>query len=149
MSLFQQVNEQIKEAMKAKNEARLRALRSIKSAFLILATETGAGEPNDEACLKAIQKLAKQRKDSIAVFEQQNRNDLASKEQEELSVLEEYLPKPLSEEELTNILTSLIQQSGASGMKDLGKVMPLAVKEVAGRADGAVVATILKNLLNN
>jgi len=149
MSLVNNINDQIKEAMKARNESRLRALRAIKSAFLIAGTESGNKDISDEIAMKAIQKLAKQRKDSIEVFTQQNRNDLADKEKEELSVLEEFLPKPLTEAEILEVLKQVIAETGASSMKDLGKVMPVAVGKMAGKADGSLVATLLKQLLNS
>lgn len=149
MSLVNTINDQIKEAMKARNESRLRALRAIKSAFLIAGTESGNKDISDEIATKAIQKLAKQRKDSIEVFSQQNRNDLADKEKEELSVLEEFLPKPLTEAEILEVLKQVIADTGASSMKDLGKVMPVAVAKMAGKADGSLVASLLKQLLNS
>jgi len=149
MSLVNNINDQIKEAMKARNESRLRALRAMKSAFLIAGTESGNKDISDEIAMKAIQKLAKQRKDSIEVFTQQNRNDLADKEKEELSVLEEFLPKPLTEAEIIAVLKQVIAETGASSMKDLGKVMPVAVGKMAGKADGSLVATLLKQLLNS
>jgi uncharacterized protein YqeY len=149
MSLVEQINNEIKEAMKARNEDRLRALRSIKSAFLLAGTESGNKDISDEIAIKAIQKLAKQRKDSITVFTEQNRLDLSQKEEAELRVLESFLPPALSEDEIISILTQVISDAGASGMKDLGKVMPLAIAKMAGRADGALVAAKLKQLLNN
>jgi uncharacterized protein YqeY len=148
MSLVNNINDQIKEAMKARQDDRLRALRSIKSAFLIAGTESGDKEISDEVAIKAIQKLAKQRRDSIAIFVEQNRQDLADKEQSELLVLEEFLPKQLSESEIEPILQKIIQQVQAQGLKDLGKVMPIAIKEMAGKADGALVSSILKRLLS-
>lgn len=148
MSLVENINKQIIDAMKAREEARLRALRAIKSAFLIAGTETGNKDIPDDIALKAIQKLAKQRKDSIEVFTQQNRQDLVEKESEELKVLEEFLPTPLTEEEVLTILKNLLSETGASGMKDLGKIMPLAVSSMAGKADGSQIATLLKQLLS-
>jgi uncharacterized protein len=149
MSLVNLINEQLKEAMKQKDEARLRALRSVKSAFLIAGTETGNKDISDEIALKAIQKLAKQRRDSIVIFEQQNRQDLVSKEKEELNILEEFLPTQLSEEEILKILKEILAESGATGMKDMGKVMPVVMQKMAGKADGGLVAKLLKQLLSN
>lgn len=149
MSLVEQINNEIKEAMKARNEDRLRALRSIKSAFLLVGTESGNKEISDDLAIKAIQKLAKQRKDSITVFKEQKRFDLSEKEESELQVLESFLPPSLSEEEVIIILKSVIAEAGALSMKDLGKVMPLAIAKMAGRADGAMVASLLKKLLSN
>jgi uncharacterized protein len=149
MSLVNLINEQLKEAMKQKDEARLRALRSVKSAFLIAGTETGNKDISDEIALKAIQKLAKQRRDSIEIFEQQNRQDLVSKEKEELNILEEFLPAQLSEEEILKILKEILAESGATGMKDMGRVMPLVMQKMAGKAEGGLVAKLLKQLLSN
>jgi uncharacterized protein YqeY len=148
MSLVEQVNEGIKEAMKARNEGRLRALRNIKSAFLLLATAEGGGEVTDEACIKALQKMAKQRKDSIDIFRQQNRNDLADKEQEELDVIDTFLPAQMSEAEVENKVREIIASSGAQGMKDLGKVMPVAMKTLGGQADGKLISELVKKLLS-
>ena len=149
MSLVNLINEQLKEAMKQKDEARLRALRSVKSAFLIAGTETGNKDIADEIALKAIQKLAKQRRDSIEIFEQQNRQDLVAKEKEELNILEAFLPAQLSEEEILKALKDIVAESGASGMKDMGKVMPIVMQKMAGKADGGLVAKLLKELLSN
>lgn len=149
MSLVNTVNEGIKDAMKARNESRLRALRNIKSAFLLLATAEGNAEVTDEACIKALQKMAKQRKDSISIFEEQGRTDLAEKEKEELIVIEEFLPAAMGEAEVEAKVKSIIDALGASGMKDLGKVIPAAMKELGGRADGKLISEIVKRLLAN
>lgn len=148
MSLTETINNDIKEAMKAKDQAALRGLRSIKSALLLLATEKGAGEVNEDAELKALQKLAKQRKDSIEIYEQQNREDLAADEREELAIIEKFLPKQLGEAEVKAILEKIIAETGASSPADTGKVMPLAMKEMAGKADGKMISTVLRNLLS-
>lgn len=147
MSLVDQVNEGIKEAMKARNEGRLRALRSIKSAFLLLASAEGGAEVTDEACIKAIQKLAKQRKDSIDIFEQQNRADLADREKEELAVIEEFLPAQMGEAEVEAKIKEIIAQVGATGAKDMGKVIPVAMKTLGGQAEGKLISEIVKRLL--
>lgn len=146
MSLTETVNTGIKDAMKARDEVRLRALRNIKSAFLLLAT-SGTGKVTDDDCIKALQKMAKQRKDSIAIFREQQRNDLADKEQEELDIIEEFLPAQMSEAEVESIVNTIIQNSGAQGMKDMGKVMPLAMKELSGKADGKLISEMVKKLL--
>lgn len=147
MSLVETVNNGIKEAMKAREEVKLRALRNIKSAFLLLATAEGGAEVTDEACMKALQKMAKQRKDSIDIFRDQGRNDLADKEQEELSIIETFLPAQMGAEEIEAKVRALIAEMGASGMKDLGKVMPAAIKALAGQADGKIVSETVKKLL--
>jgi uncharacterized protein YqeY len=148
MSLVKQINDQIMEAMKQKNEVKLRALRSIKSAFLLAGTETGNKEISDEIAVKAIQKLAKQRRDSIEIFSQQNRNDLVEKETAELNILEAFLPEQMTEEEILKVLKEIIAQTGATGMKDMGKVMPVVLQKLAGKADGSQVASLLKQLLS-
>jgi uncharacterized protein len=147
MSLVQTVNVGIKDAMKARDEARLRALRNIKSAFLLLATAEGGNEVTDEACIKALQKMAKQRKDSIDIFRQQGRDDLADKEQEELNVIDAFLPAQMTEAEIETRVKAIIESSGAQGMKDLGKVMPVAMKEMGGQADGKLISEAVKRLL--
>ncbi|MBX2984810.1 MAG: GatB/YqeY domain-containing protein [Bacteroidia bacterium] len=147
MSISENINKQVIDAMKARNEDRLRALRGIKAAFLLAATESGNREVTDEVAVKTIQKLAKQRKDSIEIFSQQNRQDLVEKESAELKVLEEFLPKPLSDEEIIQILKNIITETGAMGMKDLGKIMPLAMNKTAGKADGSKISNLLKQLL--
>ncbi len=148
MSLIQQVNEDLKQAMKNREEAKLRALRNIKSAFLLLQTAEGNSEVTDEACIKALQKMAKQRKDSIEIFENQGRTDLSSKEKEELSFIEAYLPEMLSEEAVKAKIQSIIAQLGANGASDMGKVMPVAMKELSGKADGKMISALVKALLS-
>jgi len=148
MSLQQRIQEDLKTAMKAKDQATLRTLRAIKSAFLLASTEKGAGEITEEKETQILQKLAKQRKDSLTMFEEQNREDLASKEREEIEVIERYLPEQLSEEEVKNAIQKIITDTGASGMKDMGKVMGMAGKQFAGKADNKVVANLVKQLLN-
>lgn len=147
MSLIERVNEDLKQAMKQREEAKLRALRNIKSAFLLLQTAEGAAEVTDEMCVKALQKLAKQRKDSIEIFEKEGRNDLASKEKEELGFIEVYLPAMMSEAEVKAAISAIIAETGASGAKDMGKVMPVAMKNLGGKADGKVISALVKELL--
>jgi uncharacterized protein YqeY len=149
MSLQASIDQDIKVAMLAKNEAGLRGLRAIKSALLVAKTEKGASQLLDEATeLKVLQKLVKQRKESAAIYQEQNRPDLYQIEAEEIAVIEAYLPKALAEEEVTAIIRSIIAQSGASGMQDMGKVMGLATKELAGQADGKLISELVKQLLN-
>ncbi len=150
MSLEITINGEIKTAMLAKQEARLRALRAIKSAILLAKTADGKnGELTTEDEMKLLQKLAKQRKDSLEVFVQQQREDLAQKEREELEVIEAYLPKAMSEDELRSKLTALIAEVGASGPGDMGKVMGQATKQFAGQADGKVISAMVKELLTS
>lgn len=149
MGLQQQINSDIIVAMKAKEEAALRALRAIKAALLLAATADGAkGDVDDEQATKILLKLAKQRKESMDVFIQNNRQELAKTEQEELAIIERYLPKQLDETEIKAELSVLIKQAGAATAADFGKVMPLAMKHFAGRADGKMVSAYLKELLN-
>ncbi len=145
MNLAEQINEGIKEAMKARNEVRLRALRNIKSTFLLL--DTAGGSVTDEDRVKALQKMAKQRKDSIEIFEKEGRNDLATKEKEELEIIETFLPAQLSEADIEANIRNIIAETSAAGMKDLGKVMPAAMKSMAGQADGKIISELVKKLL--
>jgi uncharacterized protein len=146
MNLAEQINEGIKTAMKARDEVRLRALRNIKSAFLLL--DTAGGTVSDEDRIKALQKMAKQRKDSIDIFEKEGRHDLADKEKEELEIIETFLPAQLGESEIEANIRAIMAETGAEGMKDLGKVMPLAMKAMAGKADGKLISEKVKALLN-
>jgi uncharacterized protein YqeY len=146
MNLAEQINEGIKEAMKARDEVRLRALRNIKSAFLLL--DTAGGTVSDDDRVKALQKMAKQRKDSIEIFEKEGRQDLADKEKEELEIIETFLPAQLGEAEIEANIRAIMAETGAEGMKDLGKVMPLAMKAMAGKADGKLISEKVKALLN-
>ena len=149
MSLKQQIEDDIKQAMRAKEQDRLRALRSIKSMILLAETEKGASDQlSDEAELKLLTKAAKQRKESIEVFEQQGRDDLASKEQAELDVINRYLPQPLSEEELRATIEKIIQDTGADGMQDMGKVMGRATSQLAGKADGKAISGVVRQMLS-
>jgi len=135
--------------MKAKEEGKLRALRAIKSALLLAKTAEGAGEELTEAEeLKILTKMAKQRRDSLEIFEKENRPELAAKEKEELDVISTYLPAQMSEDDLRKFLSELVTKSGASSMKDMGKVMGMASKELAGKADGKAISNIVKELLS-
>ena len=148
MNLEQKVMAEMKEAMKSKNEALLRGLRSIKAEIIKAKTEPGAGGEIDEATeLKFLQKMMKQRKDSLDIFEQQGRQDLAQKEKEEMEVISRFLPKQLSEEEIREALTRIIAETGASSAADLGKVMGIASKQLAGKADGKTISNLVKQLL--
>ena len=148
MSLELNINAAIKTAMLAKNEPELRALRAIKAAVLLARTAEGGGGDLTEADeTKLLQKLAKQRKDSLDIFRQQNREDLAKKEEEELEVIERYLPKQMDEAELRAAITAIIAETGASSPADMGKVMGVATKQLAGKADGKAIAGLVKELL--
>ncbi len=140
---------ELKTAMLAKDEAALRSLRAVKAAILLAKTsEGGSGELKEEDEVKLLQKLVKQRKDSLEIFQQQGRNDLAQKEQEEISVIEKFLPKQLSANELKEIISKIIADTGASSLADMGKVMGAATKQLSGKADGKAISAIVKELLS-
>lgn len=148
MSLELNINAAIKTAMLAKAEADLRALRAIKAAILHAKTAEGfSGELSEADETKLLQKLAKQRKDSLDIYRQQNREDLAVKEEEELVVIEKYLPKQMDEAELKAAIQAIITETGASSPADMGKVMGLATKQLAGKADGKAISGLVKELL--
>ena len=148
MSLEDKINNDIKEAMKAKDQARLRGVRAIKSAILLLKTD-GSGNAIDESAeIKLLQKLIKQRQDSYDIYVKQNRQDLATTEKEEIDVIMQYLPQQMSAEELEAKIKAMIAEMGASGMKDMGKVMGTASKAFEGKADGKTISGIVKNLLS-
>lgn len=139
---------EMKEAMKAKNEAQLRGLRAIKAEIIKAKTEPGAGgEVSAEGELKLLQKMVKQRRDSLEIYTQQDRADLAQKEQEEIAVIEKFLPAQLSDEDLKRELQAIIAETGASSPADMGKVMGAATKKLAGRADGKAISAAVKELL--
>ena len=147
MTLEQRILPDLKAAMKAKDQASLRGIRTIKAEILLFKTD-GSGKELDEAGeIKLLQKLVKQRKDSLAIYEEQNREDLAATEREEIEVISRYLPKELSESELEALVQEVITQTGASSMKDMGKVMGMANKKAAGRADGKAISAVVKKLL--
>ena len=149
MSLETTINENLKQAMLAKDEKGLRALRAIKAAILLAKTAEGGGaEMSEDAEIKLLQKLVKQRKDSIEIFEKQNRADLAIKEKEEVEVIEQYLPKQLDEAELRTIIAGIIKETGVTTLSGLGQVMGIASKQLAGKADGKTISTIVKELLS-
>ena len=150
MSLQSQVMTELKAAMKAKDSVALESLRAIKSAILLAQTETGGGgELSEEAEIKLLQKLVKQRKDSAALYNDQGRADLAEPELAQAAVIEKFLPEQLSEEEITAVVKATIEKVGASGMQDMGKVMGMASKELAGKADGKTISGIVKTLLSS
>ena len=142
------INQLIKEAMLAKDSVRLSSLRAIKSAFLVAQTEKGAGDLDDAAKQKIIQKQVKQRKDAAAIYLEQNRQDLADDEMAPVAILEEFLPEQLSEDKIREVVTAVIAQVGASSMADMGKVMGSANQKLAGKADGKLIAQIVKSLLS-
>jgi hypothetical protein len=149
MSLKTKVDGEIKEAMKAKDQDALRALRGIKSMILLAETAEGQnGELSTDAEMKLLMKAAKQRKESADMYIANNRKDLAEVEQKELTIIEKFLPKQLSESEITEKLKTIIATLGAKGPQDMGKVMGVATKELAGLADGKVVSTLVKSLLS-
>ncbi|MBO4658968.1 MAG: GatB/YqeY domain-containing protein [Prevotella sp.] len=149
MTLFDQISEDIKAAMKARDRVRLDTLRNIKKVFLEAKTAPGANDTLDDAdALKIIQKLAKQGRESAATFAQQNRQDLADSELAQVAVIESYLPKQLDEAEIEAVVREIIATTGASGMKDMGKVMGIASKQMAGKADGRAISGIVRRLLS-
>jgi uncharacterized protein len=149
MSLKTTVEQGIKEAMLSKDKDRLRALRAIKSLILLAETEKGAKEElSEDSEMKLLTKAAKQRRDSITIFETQGRNDLSATEKSELEVIEEFLPKQLSEDEVENEVRAIIKSVGASGPQDIGKVMGAATKMLAGKADGKIISILAKKLLS-
>lgn len=149
MSLEQKIMADLKTAMLAKDEAGLRSLRAIKAAIIIAKTAEGAkGEINEEDEVKLLQKLVKSRKDSLEIFQQQNRPELAKKEEEEIAVIEKFLPKQLSANEIKTQLTQIITETGASSPADMGRVMGIATKQLAGKADGKTISALVKELLS-
>lgn len=149
MSLQKQIMEELKTAMKSKDILALQALRAVKSAFLLAKTETGAGDDlTEDQEMKIIQKQVKQRKDSAAIFIDQGRQDLADPELAEIAVLEKFLPEALSEDAIEKVVLETIAKTGAEGMKDMGKVMGMVSKQLAGQADGKTISGIVrKNLV--
>jgi len=149
MSLQKQIMEELKMAMKSKDTLALQALRAVKSAFLLAKTETGAGDDlTEDQEMKIIQKQVKQRKDSAAIFIDQGRQDLADPELAEIAVLEKFLPEALSEDAIEKVVLDTIAKTGAAGMKDMGKVMGMVSKQLAGQADGKTISGIVrKNLV--
>jgi len=149
MSIFNQINDDIKQAMRAKEKEKLEALRAVKSAFLLAKTETGTDEIPEEKEIQIIQKLVKQRRDSAEIYKEQNRMDLYEPEKFQADIIAKYLPEQLSEDELKAILAEIVKEQNASGMKDMGKVMGIANAKLAGKADGKTISTIVRGLLNS
>src|ERR1700676_4856491 len=148
MSLEQKVMTDLKTAMLAKDEKALRSLRAIKAAIILAKTAEGAGgEIKEEDEVRLLQKLIKQRKDSLEIYKSQQRSDLADKEQEEITIIEKFLPKQMSPEELKTVLQRIIAETGASSPAEMGKVMGIATKQLAGKADGKSISTMVKELL--
>jgi uncharacterized protein YqeY len=148
MSLEQKVMDGMKEAMKARNEASLRSFRAIKAEIIKAKTEPGAGgEINADTEFKLLQKMVKQRKDALDIYKQQNRKDLAQIEQEELDIISKFLPAQMSEEDLKKELQQIITETGASSPVDMGKVMGIATKKLAGKAEGKAISATVKELL--
>lgn len=150
MSLKAQIEAEIKQSMLNKDKDRLRALRAIKSQILLAETEKGAkAELSEDAEMKLLTKAAKQRKDSLEIYEKEGREDLAEVERGELAVIESFLPEQMDEAQVKEVLKKIISEVGASGPQDMGKVMGVATKQLAGKADGKMISTITKDLLNN
>ena len=147
MSLQNQVMEQLKTAMRAKDTVALESLRAIKSALLLAQTSGAGGDLTEDDEVKLVQKLVKQRKDSAAIFTEQGREDLAAPELAQVAIIEQFLPEQLTEEEIEKVVVQTIDAIGAEGMKDMGKVMGMVSKELAGQADGKTISTIVKNKL--
>jgi uncharacterized protein YqeY len=149
MSLEITINDNIKKAMLAKDEKGLRAYRAIKAALLLAKTAEGAGDAlSADVEIKLLQKLVKQRRDSIEIFEQQNRSDLAIKEKEEVEVIEQFLPKQMNAEEIKEVVAAIIKEKGVTGIGGLGQVMGVASKQLAGKADGKAISAVVKELLS-
>jgi uncharacterized protein YqeY len=149
MSLEQKIMADLKTAMLAKDEAALRSLRAIKAAILLAKTAEGAGgELTEEHETKLLQKLVKQRKDALEIYQQQNRADLAKKEEEEIAIIEKFLPQQMSQDEIRNELSAIIASTGATSPADMGKVMGVASKQLAGKADGKTISMLVKELLS-
>jgi uncharacterized protein len=150
MDLESRINEDIKAAMRSREKSRLDALRAIKSAILLAKTEKGAASDNvrDEAGIKILQKLVKQRKESAELYSLQGRDDLAEEEIAQMQIIEKYLPEKLDEDELRKIIDDIITETGASSIRDMGKVMGIAGKKIAGKADNKIIADIIKEKLN-
>ncbi len=147
MNLEEKIMEDLKIAMKAQDKAAMRGLRAVKSALLLLKTDGSGKEITPEREIQLLQKLVKQRRESIAIFEKENRTDLAEVEKEEVSIIEKYLPEALSAEELEKFVKTVISSSGATSMKDMGKVIGLASKELAGKADGRAISEMVKKCI--
>jgi hypothetical protein len=147
MNLTERINEDLKQAMKNKDEGALRALRAIKSALLLAKTEKGSGEIDEQQGIQILQKLAKQRRESLEIYRQQNREDLATGEEQELAIIDRYLPRQMSGDEIRAVLLRLIGENHLAGPAAVSKLMPLAIKELSGQADNKTVSAIARELL--
>ena len=147
MTLEQRITADMKTAMKAKDKASLRGIRAVKSAILLRKTDGSGKELSEADEIKLVQKLVKQRQDSLDIYTKQNREDLAATEREEIEVLQRYLPEQLSEEALNKVVKEIIEKTGATSMKDMGKVMGMASKQLAGKADGKSISVAVKKML--
>jgi uncharacterized protein YqeY len=147
MSLEQKINDGIKTAMLARDKVRLESLRAVKAAILLAKTLENAKDLDETAEIKMLQKLVKQRRETAEIYISNNRQELADKELSEAAIIEEFLPKQLSKEEIESALKSIIEETGASSVKDMGKVMGIASKQLAGKADGKLIAELVKKLL--
>lgn len=147
MTLEEKINGDLKTAMKAKDSIALRGIRAIKSAILLAKTDGSGKDLTEEGEIKLLQKLIKQRKDSLDIYEKQEREDLAVTEREEIAIIEKYLPEQLSEADLEPIIAEIIAKTGATSMRDMGKVMGMASKQLAGKADGKTISGLVKRLL--
>jgi uncharacterized protein YqeY len=148
MSFTDRINAGIKDAMKQKNEARKRTLRAIKAQLLLLKTSGSGEEITEDQQVKFLQKMVKERQDSYEIYVKQDREDLATPEKEEMDIIKEFLPQQMSEEELTVAIKGIVEQVGASSMKDMGKVMGMANQQFGGKADGKTISMIVKSLLS-
>jgi len=149
MTLEDKINEEIKAAMKAKNESGLRAFRAIKAAILLAKTDGSGTDLDETGELKILTKLVKQRKESLAIFDEQNRADLAKVEREEIEHIQKFLPAQMDDEAVKEAVKKIVSDTGATSMKDMGKVMGLATKELAGKADGRLISEMVKGLLSS
>lgn len=147
MNLEERINQDLKEAMKLKDQAALRGIRAIKAAILLFKTDGSGDDLDTEKSIKLLQKLVKQRQDSLEIFNKQGREDLAVVEREEIEVIQRYLPAQLSREAIAEKVNEIISETGASGMKDMGKVMGMASQRMSGQADGKIIAEIVKSAL--
>ncbi|MCD6543860.1 MAG: GatB/YqeY domain-containing protein [Flavobacteriaceae bacterium] len=148
MSIQKQVMDQMKAAMKSKDKVALESLRALKSAFLLANTSGSGVELSEEEEIKIVQKEVKQRKDSATIFDEQGRSDLSEPEKAQAKILEQFLPEQMNVEELKGVIAEIVSKTGASSMKDMGKVMGMASKQLAGKADGKAISMVVKELLS-
>ena len=148
MTLKEKINQDLKTAMKAKDQASLRSIRAIKAQLMLMETDGSGNVITEDKEIKLLQKLVKQRQDSLTIYEEQGREDLAVTEREEIEVISKYLPEQLNADEIKSIISEVIANTGASSMKDMGKVMGAAGQKIAGRADNKIVAGLVKELLS-